>query len=290
MSQPQSKRVELETELSYHYLEWDNASAEHSDHTVILVHGFLDSASGWRPAVSDEMQARFHIVAPDMRGHGDSDRIGPGGYYHFLDYVADLRSFVGKVARGTVSMVGHSMGGSIVGYYAGAFPETLERVALMEGMGPPENETPAPDRVVNWIRGWNRARLRKPHIYTSVAAAAEKLQARDSKLTAELAMQLASWGTRPEGEGLVFKHDALHLSQGPLGYSVDVALEFWRRITCPVLLVDGGDSRMRLGPAEHTRRTAGLSNLREVEIPGAGHMIQRHQPAELAQVLLGFLG
>ncbi len=286
MSEPTSKRIALETGLSYHYLEWDSAA---SDHTLVLVHGFLDFASGWRSAVSSALQQRFHIVAPDMRGHGDSDHIGAGGYYHFLDYVADLRSFVGKLGRGTLSMVGHSMGGSIVGYYAGAFPETLEKVALMEGMGPPETDTPAPDRVQHWVRGWNRARARKPHLYPSIEAAAEKLRHRDRKLSPKLARKLAEWGTRETDGGRFFKHDPLHLSQGPIPYSVDVALEFWRRITCPVLLVNGADSRMRLGAEEHARRVAGLRDYQEHTIEGAGHMIQRHQPDALAELLLGFL-
>lgn len=287
MPEPKSRRIALETGLSYHYLEWDSAA---SDHTLVLVHGFLDFCSGWRGAVSPELQKRFHIIAPDMRGHGDSDHVGAGGYYHFLDYVADLRSFAGKLGRGTLSMVGHSMGGSIVGYYAGAFPETLHKVVLMEGMGPPETTTPAPARVQHWVRGWNRARARKPHLYADIEAAAEKLRHRDPKLNPQLARDLAKWGTREIEGGRVFKHDPLHLSQGPTPYSVEVALEFWRRISCPVLLVDGADSNMRLGPEEHNRRVAGLTNTREHVIEGAGHMIQRHQPDALAELLLGFLG
>jgi len=284
--QPSSKSVDLETGLSYHYLEWDT---NNSDHTVVLLHGFLDFCSGWRSTVTPELADRYHVVAPDMRGHGDSDRVGAGGYYHFLDYVADVRSFVGKLGRRTLSVVGHSMGGSIAGYYAGAFPETLHRLVLMEGMGPPENSTPAPERVQHWIRGWNRALARSPHVYESVADAAQKLQARDPALDPALAIQLAEWGTRETEKGLVFKHDPLHLSQGPIGYSVDVALEFWREITCPVLLVEGSDSRMRHHAAEHARRLAGLRNYREAEIEGAGHMMQRHQPQALAQLLLDFL-
>ncbi|MCP4446722.1 MAG: alpha/beta hydrolase [Myxococcales bacterium] len=287
MPEPTSKRIDLETGLSYHYLEWDSAGSEH---TVILVHGFLDFCSGWRAAVTPEMQERYHILAPDMRGHGDSDRVGKGGYYHFLDYVADLRSFVGKLGRKKLSIVGHSMGGSIAAYYAGSFPEGLHGLVLMEGLGPPENDTPAPDRVQHWVRGWNRARSRPPHAYSSVEDAAEKLLARDSKLSAREAADLAEWGTRPCEGGVVFKHDTLHLSQSPTRYSVETALEFWRGIQCPVLLVDGADSPMRHGAEEHARRTDGLANWREEEIPGAGHMIQRHQPEALAKLLLGFLG
>ena len=46
----------------------------------MLVHGFLDLAHGWRE-VGDRLAARAHVVAVDLRGHGDSDWIGPGGYY-----------------------------------------------------------------------------------------------------------------------------------------------------------------------------------------------------------------
>ncbi len=287
MIEPTSKRIALETGLSYHYLEWDSAA---SDHTVVLVHGFLDFCSGWRATVTPEMAARYHVIAPDMRGHGDSDRVGAGGYYHFLDYVADLKSLVQQLGRKTLSIVGHSMGGTIAGYYAGAFPETLHRLVLMEGMGPPENDAPVPERIQHWVRGWKRARARTPHIYSTLTDAAEKLRARDPRLSTEVALSLAQWGTRTTEGGVVYKHDPLHLSQGPTPYSVEVALQFWRRITCPVLLIAGGESRMRHGAEEHARRIAGLADYREVEIPGAGHMIQRHQPAALAELLVSFLG
>ncbi len=236
-----------------------------------------------------ELQERFHVIAPDMRGHGDSDRVGTGGYYYFLDYIADLHSFIEQLGRDKISLVGHSMGGSIASYYAGTFPATLRNLVLMEGMGPPENDTPAPDRVQHWIRGWKRAKTRTPHVYSNVADAAEKLLARDPLLGPDLAQELAEWGTKPSGDGVVFKHDPLHLSMGPIGYSVAIARQYLQRITCPVLLIEGAESRMRHGEEEYARRVAGLSNYRMTELPGAGHILQRHQPDALAQLLLDFV-
>jgi pimeloyl-ACP methyl ester carboxylesterase len=284
---PASKRLKLDTDLEYHYLEWDESK---SDHTLVLVHGFLDFSGGWRATVAQGLGEQFHILAPDMRGHGDSDRVGPGGYYHFFDYVADLRSFIQSLGREKVSLVGHSMGGSIAGYYAGSFPDELAKLVLMEGMGPPENQTPAPDRVKQWVRGWKRAAARAPHRYASVEEAADKLRSRDPLLTAELALDLATWGTRELETGeRVFKHDPLHLSMGPHGYSVDTAKTFWERITCPVLLVEGSDSRLVHGPEESERRHGALRAPQHALIEGAGHMMQRHKPAEVSQILLDFL-
>lgn len=287
MHPPSTKRVGLETGLSYHYLEWDKSP---SPDTLVLVHGFLDFCGGWQATVSEELQERFHIVAPDMRGHGDSDRIGIGGYYHFFDYVADLRSFITQVARENVYLVGHSMGGSIAGYYAGSFPDDLAKLVLMEGMGPPDDHTPSPDRVKNWVRGWKRAAGRAPHRYKDIQEAADKLRSRDKRLSAELATELATGGTRALESGeRIFKHDPLHLSLGPIGFTTEVASSFWQRITCPVLLVDGADSMLNHTAEERERRRGFLKEPQLVVMEEAGHMMQRHQPAELSRILLEFL-
>src|SRR5262245_7037118 len=102
-------RLRLGTGLHYNVHEWDNGG----DHTVLLIHGFLDFAFGFTPLVEAGLDGRYHIIAPDLRGHGDSDRVGDGGYYHFADYVADIHDLVEQKARGRLSIVGHSMGGMV---------------------------------------------------------------------------------------------------------------------------------------------------------------------------------
>src|SRR5262245_26616302 len=134
---PISRRIPLATGLTCHVLEWGGADAA-LDHTVVLLHGFLDLAWTWVPTVEAGLAGRFHVVAPDVRGHGDSDRVGPGGYYHFIDYLADLDALVRTLGRRRLSLVGHSMGGSIASYYAGVYPDRVHRLALLEGLGPPE--------------------------------------------------------------------------------------------------------------------------------------------------------
>ena len=284
---PSSKTVALDTGLDYHYLEWEGADAEH---TVVLVHGFLDFAWGWLGAARAGLSERFHLVAPDMRGHGDSDRVGPGGYYYFFDYIADLVSFIEQVGRGRVSLVGHSMGGSICGYYTGTYPDKVHKLALLEGMGPPEMNGPMPERVDFWIRSARAARQRTPKPSATVADAAARLRRHDALLDESLSLELAEHGTRELEDGSrVFKHDPLHMTRGPIPYKVDVAVEFWQRIQCPTLVVEGAESAQRLSPEEAPRRMGRLPAHEYLLLDGAAHMMQRHRPAELASALVDFL-
>lgn len=287
--QPTSRKLPLATGLSYHVLEWE-ADDPACDHTVVLVHGFLDLAWGWRAMVDAGLAGRFHIVAPDMRGHGDSDRVGAGGYYYFMDYLADLHDLIGQLGRARVSLVGHSMGGAITGYYTGVYPGRIHRLALLEGMGPPQTSTPMSQRVAGWIEGCQRARARPPRTYADHAEAAARLRANDPLLDQPLALELAQHGTEATADGrLRFKHDPLHVTRGPYPFQVELIRELWRNITCPVLLVEATQSWLLPAIPDLQERYACLAHARRVVIDDAGHMLQRHQPALLATRLSEFL-
>lgn len=283
---PESRRLKLATGLEYHFLEWDSGS----DHTVVLVHGFLDLGWGWVPVARAGLDEGLHLVAPDMRGHGHSDRIGEGGYYHFMDYLADLDSLISQVGRKRVSLVGHSMGGSIVTYYAGTFPERVERLAVLEGLGPPDQGDAVPSRVASWISAWRRQRGSAPRSYVDLATAARRLQKLDPLLGDDLALELAEHGTRDDGDGgRCFLHDPLHLTQGPYPFRVEVAKSFWQRVACPTLFVTGTESVFRHAEDEMKQRQACFKEGRHAYLDGAAHMMMRHQPAALAQLLGDFL-
>ncbi len=144
---PRIRRLALSTGLTYNVHEW---GAEHAT-TIVLVHGFLDLAWGW-DEVPARLADRFHVVAPDLRGHGDSDWIGAGGYYHFFDYLADLDDVVRRLGRGKVGLVGHSMGGSVAAYWAGTRPEAVRALVLLEGLGPPEATTPVLEEQSSFVK------------------------------------------------------------------------------------------------------------------------------------------
>jgi pimeloyl-ACP methyl ester carboxylesterase len=283
----QSRTLLLATGLNYHVLEWSADAA--GDLSFVLVHGFSDLGYAWHE-VAERLAPHGHVIAPDLRGHGDSDRVGAGGYYYFMDYVADLDDVIGQLARRRVVLAGHSMGGSVSGYYAGMRPERIAALALLEGLGPQDMASAdGPTRTAGWIEAWKAARG-KARVMASIEEAARRLRKHDDRLDEVRAMRLAEVGTRAEGGGLVWKHDPLHMTIGPYPFRIETAMKYWQRITCPVLIIDGADSRMTLPADERARRRAQFANHRHVVVADSGHAIPRHQPARVAELLLELAG
>jgi pimeloyl-ACP methyl ester carboxylesterase len=254
----------------------------------VLVHGFLDMAYTWHE-IGDRLATRAHVIAPDLRGHGDSDWVGAGGYYHFFDYLPDLDEVIERYARKRLVVVGHSMGGSVCTYWAGMRPERLSALALLEGLGPPDQtQSDLPARTAQWIGAWRRVRTEEKGMAT-LADAAARLRKYDPMLREELSLRLAAAGTRDAGGRLVWKRDPLHMTMGPYPFRRDAAAEFWSRITCPVLIVDAAQTQFNLADAERAERRALFRDPRHVTIDQAGHMMQRHQPDKLAELLLELL-
>jgi pimeloyl-ACP methyl ester carboxylesterase len=234
----------------------------------------------------------YHVVAPDMRGHGDSDWVGRGGYYYFFDYVADLDDVIRRTTRKRLVVAGHSMGGSVVSYWAGAragdpaSPQP-DGLALFEGLGPPESpaET-AGTRLGPWIDQWRRVTQKPRKPMASLDEAVARLRHHDPRISEEMARELAERGTRPvRSGGITWKHDPLHVTAGPLPFRRDVAASLWGRIRCPVLLVEARQSTLHLSAADHADRRTLFTDVRDAVIEDAGHMMLRHQPPEMARLI-----
>jgi pimeloyl-ACP methyl ester carboxylesterase len=269
--------------LRHHVLEWDGGGRS----TVLCLHGFLDAAWAFHRVAPALAAAGHHVVAPDLRGHGKTDRAGAGGYYHFMDYLLDVADLLDALARDRVALVGHSMGGAISAYCAGAFPERIWRIVVMEGLRIPETPPESlPARVAEWIGGVRRVRARPPRVHPTLAAAAARIRQHDPLCSEEEARSIAEHGTQRVPGGWVFAHDPLHMTRGPYGFRSDHGRAFWAAVRCPVLLVEGSES----APApDHAARAAAFRHAREVVIPGAGHMMMRHRPEAVADAVRAFL-
>lgn len=288
MSEPRHRIVDS-LGLPIHCLEW----GEPGDDPLILVHGFLDLAFSWTPFVA-ELQRRssrpLWIVAPDCRGHGDSGWAAAGGYYHFPDYVFDLDGVVRDLGVQTFKLIGHSMGGTISLLYTGAFPERVSKLVLIEGVGPVGmNFADAPLRIGQWIgeirqRGRNHFRN-----YTSIAAGAAQLRQSNARLRESFANQLAQAAMKQTGDGKwVWKFDPLHRTAAPQPFYTAQAVEFLRRIACPVLIVDGKQSHQTRRTDKQERYDA-IAERRHIVIDDAGHMVHQDNPTALVAALLPFL-
>lgn len=278
------ERFVMANGLRHHVLEWDGG---HSS-TLLLLHGFLDHARTWVDLV-EHLPPAWRVVAVDWRGHGESERIGPGGYYHFTDYIFDLADLVDTLASGGIALCGQSMGGVVASLYAGAFPDRVTRLALVEGLGPTAaSPGDAPDRVVRWIEQVRSSRARPPRPITSLLDAARRLRHANPRLDDARAMHLAKVGTRAVDGGLLWTFDPLHRTRSPSPFLIDVASAFWRRVACPVAFVSGAESDSE--PSDVTARRALFPYAAAVHIvPGAGHMVQLDAPEALAAILREFM-
>ncbi len=254
-----------------------------------MIHGFLEHAWGFAGVVDGELAERHHVVAPDARGHGDSSHVGPGATYHPMDFVADIAGLVDHLDCDTVSLVAHSRGGIAAAAFAGAFPEKVRRLVLIEGLGPPHDTTPTPERVSAWIARSAVLRAKPQSQFASLEDAARKWCERDSELQYDLALELANSGTRRLDDGRYqLKHDPLLQAPEADPFTIDFMEGFWRRITAQVLYVSG-DRSWYNAVDSMSRRQAAFRDLRTVEIADCGHMPHRDKPQLLQPILLDFL-
>ena len=125
--------------------------------------------------------------------------------------------------------------------------------------------------------------------YTSVEAGARQLQQTNPRLNSEFALHLARTGMRQNDAGKwIWKFDPLHRTLTPQPFYTAQALEFLRRIECPVLIVDGKESRQARRTDKQERYDA-IANYRRATIDRAGHMVHQDNPEQLAEVVAAFL-
>src|SRR4249920_3096701 len=98
--------------LRLHYFDWGNAGAP----PVVCVHGYTSSAQAFN-APARHFQDRFHLIAPDVRGHGES-AWSPAGEYQYRDQASDLAALVAQLGLTRFTLIGTSMGGIIAMAYA----------------------------------------------------------------------------------------------------------------------------------------------------------------------------
>lgn len=89
---------------------------------VVIYYGYLDYSRFWDEVVSGFV-VHYCVLVLDACGYGDSDWIGSGGVYYFLDYLFDLCAFLDSIGDFFVWLIGYLMGVSVVFYYAGVFFE-----------------------------------------------------------------------------------------------------------------------------------------------------------------------
>ena len=267
------------------YRSWGPADGP----AVLLLHGFLDTGAALGP-VAEALATPYRVIVPDHRGHGESDHIGAGGYYHFPDYVLDLDGLLEHLALEQVALVGHSMGASIASYFGGAFPDRLWALALLDGIGPPGDTDPgeSPILVNRWVGDVRRRDTYSPRGHESLKAAARAIGRLAPTATDERLHALAEAATvvGPDGRHH-WRFDQVHRTRAPTGFDAARFRAFLMRIQCPTLAVWAEKSLMHA--SDEQERLEALGDVEQHTIPGVGHNMHHEKPEALADLLRAFL-
>ncbi len=262
--------------LRLNYVDWGNPDAP----PLLLIHGGRDHCRSW-DWVAEELRHDWHIIAPDLRGHGDS-AWSPEGNYEMSSFVYDLAQLIHQLDLSPVTIVSHSMGGNISIRYSGLYPENVRKLVAIEGLGPSpkmlaEREAKGfANRFREWIDDKRNAAGRQPKRYPTLETALERMKAENSYLTDEQARHLTIHGiSRNEDGTWSWKFDNYLNVWGGFDIPHEELRKLWGAITCPTLLLYGADSWA--SHPESDGRAAHFKNAKVVEFENAGHWLHHDQ-------------
>jgi esterase len=256
--------------LRIHYLEWGAATKP----ALILIHGIAKHAHTF-DHIAVDFARDYHVLAIDMRGHGDSDW-SPDGAYLVEDHVKDLEGVVRQLGIRRATLLGNSTGGRVVQVFAGMHPELVERL-IVEDVGP-ERPQDIADAFARQVRqeadGW-----------ASEDDLVKQLVARNQRTPEPLLRTYAHFGLKKRDDGrLVWKRDPNLVK----GFVVTELWEYVSKITSPTIYVIGGGSR--IVPAATQERLKGmLPNVQIVTMPGLGHYPSEENTAGFLAIVNPFL-
>jgi pimeloyl-ACP methyl ester carboxylesterase len=268
--------------LRLHVTDWGNEAAA----PLILLHGGRDHSRSW-DTIARALQPHFHVIAPDLRGHGDSEW-AKGSSYSFSDNVYDLARLVGTGRE--VALVGHSFGGMIAQAFAGTFPERVSRLAVLDGAFLPAAPSASIDkRMAQWMSQLDRISTSQARRFHTLAEAAERMSAHNPRLTPEQALHLARHAVRQNTDGTYsWKYDPSQSVRAPYRLSADDYGGLLLRIACPTLLLYASE-----GFIPDPDKAGILRYFKQADqkiIAGAGHWLHHDAPEEVLAALRAFLG
>jgi pimeloyl-ACP methyl ester carboxylesterase len=250
--------------LRLRYLECGSKEAE----PMVLVHGFSSTADAWT-RVAEALEPQYHVIAPDLRGHGES-QWDPQERYSDDQLAADVRSLVQKLGLPPFTLVGHSMGGAVAFTYAATYPEDVKRLII-------EDSAPLPQgRMLTELR---TAFASRSEVEQSVRTANPTMP--ESAVQGRVDVY---YRARPDGTW-GFRADVVGVRHGRGAHNADKAWANVRKVQCPTLVIRAGAEPALVSEETVERLSRENPRIRVVTVPGAGHNIHfAHFDAFMAEL------
>ena len=279
---------------------------------ALLLHGMRDVGRSLLP-VAQALASQYNVTMLDQRGHGASDYPGAYSMEHFYYDLFQVIEHLTTAKHGSVALIGHSLGGQIAARFAGLFPELVNALVLIEGLGPPEPQWPAPPSSAPLdIASYRNLLLERMALPAQTRAlpdlefAAGRLQVNNPRMSAERALAIAKVATRTvttaaHGTSLHWAFDP-RVASAFMGFSIAESQRLWQAVRCPVLTITGNhahdywrtavpypDYSGHFQDGEYAARIAHFANIEHQHFDGSGHMVHFDEPARLAECTRQFL-
>jgi pimeloyl-ACP methyl ester carboxylesterase len=270
-------------QLALHFADWGGDLP-----VLILLHGGNDHGRSW-DRIACALSDRFRVIAPDLRGHGDSGW-SDDGHYSITAHVQDLLALYDALGIESAPILAHSMGGLIALRFAGLYPAAVSRLILLDSATRSITEaawlaTPVEHRITTYFEKLRKAAAATPRPYPSVADAAARLKVKNPTLSDELACHLADHATRIGEDGMRrWKFDPRARVLAPYDLSPEEKRRLRWQVTAPVLMLDGA-----LSYGAPDRVPLDLPSVERVIVAGAGHWVHHDRPEEVIAKVRAFL-
>jgi len=254
---------------------------------VLFLHGYLDTGRSF-----DEVVRLYggHALCLDLRGHGQSARVGPGGSYHLLDHVKDVAEVLRQLGEDGMrprAVVAHSMGGNIALILAGALPNAIDRLLLVDALGPPaEAPEEQASRIGRVLHSLGQKKPFKPAADLDHALA--RLRKLNPNLTPIGARRMLEHVMIPVDDGLAFPFDERLRGPTPVRYPESMWLALCKRVTAKVHVLRAEYGYVWPASPGSERLAAMGGTMNTVE--GIGHHIHVDAPELVAAALCDLLG
>ena len=263
--------------ICLHYVEWGSKDAP----TLILLHGLHGHAHVWDP-LSKALSRHYHVVALDMRGHGDS-QWSDATAYQVEDYLADLGAFIGRLGKSRVTLAGESLGGLVAFAYAATNPTKVDRLVVVD-IGPDING--------DAVRRMRDSANERPPDFSDIADAMRWVQGEGTTRDDRDLRRIVENNLTQDGGGrLRWKYDPATdgvIASGDAGEGAELLWRKWKAISAPTLVVRGANSDLleRATAADMVREGQDVS---VVEVPDAGHTVLADNFLALQDAVCDFL-
>lgn len=254
---------------------------------VLCLHGILEQGAAWSEVAIRLAQKGYRVIAPDLRGHGRSDRVGKGGSYNLVDFLGDIDAIVENLAGRAFILVGHSLGSVLGAIFATIRPQRIKNIVLVETILPTASEDDDPTTTLANQLDYMAAPPEHP-VFPNVEAAAERLHKATPAISPALAMMLAERITEPYAGGVRWRWEPLLRTRAGIslnGIGRSRYLKLLKKIKVPITLVYGDKSNFNRIEDLNGQQEA-MPNATRVVVSG-GHNLPLEAPSALAKIISG---